>query len=191
MATLEQARALIGNLARGQHLEVAAKRAHVPLPEARRIAAEHGHPDLGKLEQAARRLDAHQPVASADRLDQLLAEADELGVSTTRIVTAKGRLAQAVTALESSIKIARERAAASVARLEKERAAAALLAELAEHEQRADEIRQKLRADRGGPGRQPDARKIRAWARAQGIDVPKMGCVPAAVVDQWRAAGAP
>ena len=191
MATLDQTRALIGNLARGQHLEVAAKRAHVPLPEARRIAAEHGHPDLGKLEQAARRLDAHQPVASADRLDQLLVEADELGVSTTRVANAQERLTQAVDALENSIKIARERAAASAARLEKDRAAAALLAELAEYEQKAEQIRQKLRADRGGPGRQPDARQIRAWARTQGIEVPKLGRVPAAVVDRWRAAGAP
>jgi hypothetical protein len=50
-------------------------------------------------------------------------------------------------------------------------------------------------ARRGSRGRRPadspdNTRKIREWARAQGIDVRERGRVPAEVIEKYKAAGA-
>jgi nucleoid-associated protein Lsr2 len=47
---------------------------------------------------------------------------------------------------------------------------------------------------RGSRGRRPadplDTRKVREWARAEGIDIKERGRVPAEVIEKYKAAGA-
>jgi hypothetical protein len=49
-------------------------------------------------------------------------------------------------------------------------------------------------AQRGPRGRRggsaPETRKVREWARRQGIDIKERGRVPAEVIEKYRAAGA-
>lgn len=48
-------------------------------------------------------------------------------------------------------------------------------------------------ARRGSRGRRPagvpDTRKVREWARAEGIDIKERGRVPAGVIEKYKAAG--
>lgn len=49
-------------------------------------------------------------------------------------------------------------------------------------------------ARRGSRGRRPadslDTRKVREWARAEGLDIKERGRVPAEVIEKYKAAGA-
>jgi hypothetical protein len=46
------------------------------------------------------------------------------------------------------------------------------------------------RGPRGRHGGAPDTRKVREWARAEGIDIKERGRVPAEVIEKYKAAGA-
>ncbi len=46
------------------------------------------------------------------------------------------------------------------------------------------------RGSRGRPADVPDTRKVREWAREQGIDIKERGRVPAEVIEKYKAAGA-
>lgn len=74
---------------------------------------------------------------------------------------------------------------------------AAISSEAEELEQRLAELRAReaelAPAKKAGRRVSPsyDAPAVRAWAKAAGVDCPDRGRVPKAVLDAWRAAGAP
>jgi len=117
-----------------------------------------------------------------------------------RIQGLAAKAGAAIDALERALQAEEEaRRAAAEAAQAKARARAARVAEerkireeLAELERRRAELRQRLhptRSSRPAPApRDIDPKKVRQWARTNGVDVPDVGRIPVRVVEQYLAA---
>lgn len=170
---------VVSMLARGQREQRIADATTLPIATIRRIATEHGAPDLGRLASAAEAMtqalakQKGENPATAPAALRVIGEARALGgryaVRADDLLKRLDELRVDVAAEAEK----RQRAEAERIALEKYQA------ELAEAEARVAELRKKAHLPN---------KEIRAWAAANGVACPAMGKVPGAVVEQWRAA---
>ncbi|NUO57267.1 MAG: hypothetical protein HOV78_11415 [Hamadaea sp.] len=205
------------HLAGGKSLEVTASIVGLPRETVLDLASNHGYPDQSKLSWAAdvlatkldeqakvmperaperpeptprpvaavpRPAPAPAPAAKADDIQALLSSAKEH--QSKRIQRAAEKVTDDIARLRDLIQ-EDERKHAERRRLEKEKAAARaeverLEAQLAAAKAKLGGAKVATRST-GTP-----AKEIRAWARANGVDCPGTGRVPANVVDAYKAA---
>lgn len=169
---------VVSMLARGQREQRIADATTLPIATIRRIATEHGAPDLGRLADAAE--------AMTQALAKQKGEKPEVPAALRVIGDARALGGRLATRAEDLLKRLDELRVDVAAEVEKRQRADAeriarekYQAELAEAVARVAELRKQAHLPN---------KEIRAWAAANGVACPAMGKVPGAVVEQWRAA---
>ena len=189
--TLATKHSIVSHLARGRTTQWIADGTGLPIASVRSIGAEHGAPDMGRLATAAdelrRQLDkeATHPTngaAAADSVDLLKAEAERVGAVklVKRAEHVAGLLDQLRVDLKAAVKVWDADAAARAERQKK-------LDRLSELKAEADKLRAELLGE-AKPKSTGDAKVIREWASASGVECPSHGRIPQTVRDLYAKA---
>lgn len=182
--TLATKHTVVSMLARGRRVQDVADRTTLPLATVQSIGREYGAPDLGRLATCADELrkqldkEAGHPTvgaSAASSVEILKSEAKRIGA--TKLVKRAEHVATMLDQLRVDLKAAvKVWDADAAARTERQ----AKLDRLAELKAEAD----KLRAELLGavkPKATGDAKVIREWASASGVECPSHGRIPQSV----------
>ena len=177
----EKVHQIVSSLARGRTITATADRTLVDAAIVRKVGERYGYPDLGKLADAAEQL--LNPAAATPPAEAPHA-LPPTPLTRARLIPDLARHVAKVDAAMAALSVAVDAYDAQAAKRAEKAAKRAKVAELTEQ----------LRAAKAAlrptpqPAVGPSAATIRAWAREQGLTVPNVGRVPAAIREQYQAA---
>ena len=185
----EKAHQIVSSLARGRTITATADRTLVDAAIVRQVGEECGYPDLAKLADAASALTMIRPdwllkPAAATPPAEAPHALPPTPLTRARLIPDLARHVARVDAAMAALSVA----------VDAYDAQAADRAETAAKRAKVAELTEQLRAAKAAlrptpqPAVGPSAATIRAWAREQGLTVPNVGRVPAAIREQYQAA---
>ena len=188
--TLATKHGIVSHLARGRTTQWIADGMGLPIAVVRQVGADYGAPDMGKLATSADELrkqtdrqSGHLSVgtSAAGSVDLLKAEAERIGAA--KLVKRAEHVGSLVDQLRVDLKAAvKAWEADAAARAERE----AKVARLAELKAEAAALAAELSGGKAKPS--GNAKVIREWARASGVECPTHGVIPNAVRDAYSKA---